>query len=227
MVASSIAADVDQHARPQRGAASKASRLSRERPLVARRRRRSSRTPSAPSARARRFELVDSQRCHARIIACTPRHTSARNATDGSQSRGARGRQVTGEQRGGAEAQRDGQIRHPVERIHPEEHRGHQPRQRRGARETHRDADPGEEQAVPQEQAAHVTRRGAERHPDPDLARPLRRDVGNDAVDADDAEQERHPGRDASITSANDVCAIDVGANLVRASARSRPAGCR
>ena len=37
---------------------------------------------------------------------------------------------------------------------------------------------------------------GAERHSDADFARPLRHHIGNDAVDPDDAEHQRHPSGD-------------------------------
>ena len=50
---------------------------------------------------------------------------------------------------------------------------------------------------MPQEEPLHFAGGRAERHANADLAPPLRHDVGDHAVDADDAEEQRDAGGNA------------------------------
>ena len=49
-----------------------------------------------------------------------------------------------------------------------------------------------QQEPVTEKQPAHISGLRAERHADSDLTRPLRRDVGNHAIDPHDAEEQRH-----------------------------------
>ena len=53
-----------------------------------------------------------------------------------------------------------------------------------------------EDQSVTHKHFRDVLERSAQREPDSDLASPLRNRVGDDAVDSDQAEQQRHAARD-------------------------------
>ena len=77
------------------------------------------------------------------------------------------------------------------------------------------DADAGQHDAVAHEQPAHVASRRAERHADADLLGPLLRDVGDDAVDAHDAEQQRDGGGDAEHHERERGLCHGASANLV------------
>ncbi len=84
------------------------------------------------------------------------------------------------------------------------------PRQRERRHEADCETDAAERKPLPQEHRANLAPLRAERHPNPDLSRPLRDDVRDDAVDPDYPERERHRApRSPSITSANDVRASD------------------
>ena len=93
--------------------------------------------------------------------------------------------------------------------LHAEQHRGHRLRQQR------RRAQPGDDAGGNQRQSERTNIRftspccAPEGQADPDLPRPLRHRVGDHAVDADDAEQSAMPPAIASITSVNDVRAIE------------------
>jgi hypothetical protein len=74
--------------------------------------------------------------------------------------------------------------------------RAHHPAERERRTDAERDADGRQPEAVPQKHLADIPTPRAERHADADLSRALCGDVGDDAVEPDDAEQQRHERAD-------------------------------
>ena len=81
-------------------------------------------------------------------------------------------------------------------RIYAKQQRAHEALERDGRDKPAGHADDGQHQPSRTNIRLRAVRSRAKRGANPDLPRPLRHRVGEDAVDAHDAEQERHAGRD-------------------------------
>lgn len=104
---------------------------------------------------------------------------------------GAAGGQEAGEHRCRQEQERHGEEGDRVGGGDAVEEAAHQVGRGEGAREAQGDAQGGQEEPLPHHQPHHALARGAEGDTHPDLLVPLRHLEGDDAVDADDGEQER------------------------------------
>ena len=88
------------------------------------------------------------------------------------------------------------------------------------AAHTERDATEDQHEAMAEKQPAHVGDLRTERHANAHLTRPLRRDISNHAVDADNAEQQRNTGRDGQHDHDERRLSHRIGLDLVQ-----RPSG--
>ncbi len=76
-------------------------------------------------------------------------------------------------------------------RRNPEDERPHQTRSDHGSRRAHDEAAQHRTQALAEDESEHVTTTGAERHPDADLARAPRDEVGHHTGDANGGLRQR------------------------------------
>ena len=85
-------------------------------------------------------------------------------------------------------------------RAHAVEERPEQTRSRDRPENAERDASENERKTLSQNQAEHRPSLRSQRHSDPDLARPLRRDVSHHPIKPYHRQQQRPPAKTPSIT---------------------------
>src|SRR2546430_10364631 len=116
---------------------------------------------------------------------------------DGIDGGGAARGQIAGEERGGDEAERSGAVGDWIHGAHLEEQGRHQTHSDDGDYEPASYADAGQREAVANEHAGERLVLRAESHANADFAGALRDGVRDNAVDADDAEQQSHAAGNA------------------------------
>src|SRR5437773_1841002 len=114
---------------------------------------------------------------------------------DGVDGGGAARGQVTREERRGYQGEGSGTIGNRIDRAYFEEQRGHQAHNDDSDHESAGYPDGGEGEPVADEHAGERLVLRAESHANADFASALGDGIGDDAVDADDAEQQRHATR--------------------------------